>query len=272
MTKQTNRLQTNIILFLLIVVVGLTIALVFTLRELKTRPVPEEILPPKPAPPVVGIIALIIDDFGYRNDAVSDGFLALKTPLTFSIIPGHEYSQSFAKEAHAKGHEVIVHMPMETNTPTYGEEEYIVGPSQTSQEIEQRVKKALQLINGSAGMNNHQGSRATADKRVMTIVGGVLKDLGKYFIDSRTTTKTVAETTMRKLGVPTGRRHVFLDNDNDPDLIRLQLDELAEKARQKGVAIGVGHARKNTLKVIQEAIPELEQEGYQFVFVSQVVN
>ncbi len=272
MTKPANRLQTNIILFLLIVVVGLTIALIFTLRELKTRPLPEEVLPPKPAPPVAGKIALIIDDFGYRNDAISDGFLVLKTPITFSIIPGHEFSQSFAQKAHAEGYEVIVHMPMETNTPTYGEEEYIIGPSQTSQEIERRVKKALQLITGAVGMNNHQGSRATADKRVMSIVGGVLKDLGKYFVDSRTTPKTVAETTMRKLGVPTNRRHVFLDNDNDPDLIRLQLDELAEKARQKGVAIGVGHARKNTLNVIKKAIPELEQEGYQFMFVSQVVN
>ena len=221
---------------------------------------------------VRGNIVIIIDDFGYRDDIVSEGFLSLDADITFAIIPGHQNSKVFAAKADQNGYEVIVHMPMESTNETRGEKEYKLTTSMTSDEIESRVEKVISEFPEAVGMNNHQGSKATSDKRIMNIVGNVLKRHGKYFIDSRTSSETVAETTMRSRGVPTIRRHVFLDNENQKNKIREQLYKLADKAELKGLAVGIGHAKANTLKVLKQEIPRLKEHGFKFQFASFAVE
>lgn len=220
----------------------------------------------------IGTIVLIIDDFGYRNDLISDGFLELEVPITCAIIPGHSQSQKFAKKALNAGKEVIIHMPMESSVANSGEEEYKIKIGMTSEEIEWRINEVLNEIPEAVGMNNHQGSRATADSKIMSVVASVLKNRDKYFLDSRTVSNTVGEKSMRSIGVPTASRHVFLDNDSSIDKISTQLDELAAFAKKRGLGIGIGHARPNTLKVLQDKIPELLKIGYKFEFVSNAVN
>ena len=219
-----------------------------------------------------GNIVIIIDDFGYRDDNVSEGFLSLDADITFAIIPGHQNSKVFAAKADQNGYEVIVHMPMESTNETRGEKEYKLTTSMTSDEIESKVEEVISEFPEAVGMNNHQGSKATSDKRIMNIVGNVLKRHGKYFIDSRTSSETVAETTMRSRGVPTIRRHVFLDNENQKNKIREQLYKLADKAELKGLAVGIGHAKANTLKVLKQEIPRLKEHGFKFQFASFAVE
>ena len=221
---------------------------------------------------VRGNIVIIIDDFGYRDDNVSEGFLSLDADITFAIIPGHQNSKVFAAKADQNGYEVIVHMPMESTNETRGEKEYKLTTSMTSDEIESKVEEVISEFPEAVGMNNHQGSKATSDKRIMNIVGNVLKRHGKYFIDSRTSSETVAETTMRSRGVPTIRRHVFLDNENQKNKIREQLYKLADKAELKGLAVGIGHAKPNTLKVLKQEIPRLKEHGFKFQFASFAVE
>ncbi len=198
----------------------------------------------------VGKIAIIIDDFGYRNDAVSDGFLELDAELTYAVIPGHEYSRFMSKRASKLGYEVIVHMPMESNEPGFGEEEYVIEEAMPSTEIERRMIKVLDHLPEAVGMNNHQGSKASASERVMNVMGLVLKDNNKYFLDSRTTVETKAESTMRSLGVKV----------------------LAAKAKENGVAVGIGHVKENTLNVLKNAIPDLKEQNFEFVFISEIVE
>ena len=99
--------------------------------------------------PMRGVIALIIDDFGYRNDHISNGFLELPGNLTYAIIPGHDYSQSFSKKAYDAGYEIVVHMPMENIGKTYGEEEYVLMSYFQEDEIKERINLNIlnQLIN-----------------------------------------------------------------------------------------------------------------------------
>ncbi|RMF07583.1 MAG: divergent polysaccharide deacetylase family protein [Candidatus Neomarinimicrobiota bacterium] len=251
--------------------------LVLRKERTPTPPLPkpestEEQPVPVRRPPSLGEIAIIIDDFGYRDDAVSQGFLELKVPLTFAVIPGHRYSRSFAEAANRKGFEVIAHMPMETHGKVRGEEDYRLLTSMSATAIRQRLEKVIRELPFIAGMNNHQGSKATEDRRLMREVAAFLKAKGLFFIDSRTTAKSVVEDVMHQEGVPTGHRSVFLDNDADPDLVRHQVRELARLAQKYGFVIGIGHARPNTLLVLQEEIPRLEQEGYRFVYVSRGVG
>ena len=217
-------------------------------------------------------IVLVIDDFGYRNDSVSDGFLDLNIPITCAIIPGHLQSRKFAQKAFAAGKEVIIHMPMESSLNTPGEDEYKIKSGMTSEEVEWRIREVLKEMPEAIGMNNHQGSKATTNGKVMSVLGSVLKANNKFFIDSRTTSKTVAEEIMRSIGVPTIRRHVFLDKDDSKDKISERIDEVARLAQKQGIAVAIGHAKANTLKAIKDAVPKLLADGYQFEFASNVVK
>ena len=220
----------------------------------------------------LGVIVLVIDDFGYRNDNISDGFLNLSIPITCAIIPGHIASKKFAKKAVSYGKEVIIHMPMESENYTPGEDEYKLLTSMTSELLETKLIQAFESLPEAIGMNNHQGSKATSDSKTMTVLASVLKDRGKYFIDSRTSSLTIGEKTMISFGVPTARRNIFLDNNNDLDKIEEQMNKLANSAKKNGVAVGLGHARKNTLTVIEKVVPDLLDKGFVFQFASQVVK
>ena len=228
---------------------------------------------PEISPPVLkGKIGIIIDDFGYRNDEVSDGFLELDAYLTYAIIPGHEYSTSFGEKAIKAGYEVIVHMPMENTGKTYGEEEFVLTTEMDNETIQRRINTAFNQIPTAIGMNNHQGSSASADQRVMSSVARTIKERNLFFIDSRTTVETIAETTMEVFGVPTARRNVFLDNDDDEEKITQQLMKLVRKAEEDGFSIGIGHVKPKTLNVLKKNIPKLQKDGYKFEFVSKMLH
>ena len=220
----------------------------------------------------LGVIVLVIDDFGYRNDNISDGFLNLSIPITCAIIPGHTASKKFAEKAVSYGKEVIIHMPMESENYSPGEDEYKLLTSMTSELLENKLIQAFESLPEAIGMNNHQGSKATSDSKTMTVLASVLKDRGKYFIDSRTSSLTIGEKTMISFGVPTARRNIFLDNNNDLDKIEEQMNKLANSAKKNGVAVGLGHARKNTLSVLEKIVPDLLDKGFVFQFASQIVK
>jgi hypothetical protein len=219
-----------------------------------------------------GTIGIVIDDFGYRNDDVSDGFLNLDVPLTYAVIPGHEYSKSFGEKAVRKGFEVIVHMPFENLANKGGEESFVLSTSMDSETIQKRVQAALDEIPSAIGMNNHQGSKASADQHVMSNVARVLKKRNLFFVDSRTTAETVAESTMEVYKVPTTRRNIFLDNEDDEGKIHEQLIKLVEKSEEWGAAVGIGHVKPKTLKILKKYIPELQKKGYKFEFVSKMLH
>jgi len=258
--------RTLFIYFLMVVIAVLLIVIKKQDDRLKEK------IPIPPSPELKGIIGLVIDDFGYRDDEVSDEFLNLDSRLTYAIIPGHEYSRSFGEKAVEKGFEVIVHMPFENLANKGGEEGFVLSTSMDSQTIQERVKKAFNQIPTAIGMNNHQGSKASADQHVMSNVARVLKERELFFVDSRTTVETVAESTMEVHGVLTARRNVFLDNEDDEEKIHAQLMELVEKSEKWGAAIGIGHVKPKTLKILQKHIPELQKKGYKFEFVSKMLH
>ena len=240
--------------------------------EIEKEDKPHKISPEIPPPALKGKIGIIIDDFGYRNDEVSDGFLKLNAYLTYAVIPGHEYSTSFGEKAVNAGYEVIVHMPMENTGKTYGEEEFVLTTEMDNETIQRRVNTAFNQIPTAIGMNNHQGSSASADQRVMSSVARVMNERNLFFIDSRTTVETIAETTMEVFGVPTARRNVFLDNDDDEEKIIEQFMKLVKKSEELGSAIGIGHVKPKTLKVLKKHIPELQKKGFKFEFVSKMLH
>jgi polysaccharide deacetylase 2 family uncharacterized protein YibQ len=134
------------------------------------------------------------------------------------------------------------------------------------------VHLAINNIPNLVGVNNHMGSRATADLRMMTWVMQELSAMDLAFLDSRTTVDTVAEEAARALGVPTGRRHVFLDNRRSPAAIRAQLDEAVYRARMEGKIIAIGHLNEVTVGVLADEAPKLSSRGVTLVRPTELLD
>jgi len=220
-------------------------------------------------------IAIVIDDFGGDVPGVKEMF-KLDYPLTFAVMPHLEFSRQQAERAKKEGFQVILHLPME---PTQGKASWL-GPGaittrMSDEEIRESVREDLAEIPWAVGLNNHMGSRATADERVMRAVLGVAREKHLFVLDSRTTDKTVIPVVASELKVPMTQRTVFLDNVNSLAHIRKQFDKVAEEALAKGEAVAIGHVGPTgpkMVKVLEEMLPKLEDEGIELVYVSELVS
>jgi polysaccharide deacetylase 2 family uncharacterized protein YibQ len=219
-----------------------------------------------------GEIALLIDDFGGRWDSLIKDFSALGIHLNASVIPGSKRSLKAVQALRKEGCEVLLHLPMEPENASFHDDGYLIRTGMTEEKIKSIIQKALDELGYVAGVNNHMGSKVTADHDLMVIILRELKKRDLYFIDSRTTAKTVAYDVARDLGIPTAKRDVFIDVENSKEAIRKRIWELAGKAKQNGFSLGIGHCNPLTLEVLQEEIPKIIARGYQFVYISDVVR
>ena len=238
------------------------------------EPTEQPSLPPIPARTPGGSgprLALIVDDCGQWIDT-ERGFLALDIPLTMSVLPDVPYTSTIAQEASAAGKGVMLHLPMETLSglnPGPGK----VTTEMTDDQIDAQVEADLAQVPLAKGVNNHEGSKASADRRVMRDVAAVLARHGNlFFIDSMTNSASIAEASALSQGVPSGARDVFLDNKADVAYTVGQLREAEAIARKTGSAIAIGHPRPTTLAAVREMIPELQKSGIQFVLAGELVT
>ncbi len=217
------------------------------------------------------MVAIVIDDFGYNMNNV-DAFFDMKMPITLAVLPQQRYSREIAERARSRGHEVILHLPMESWRPEAKEEADTIRAGMSDAEIVAGLKKEIADIPGLSGVSNHQGSKATEDRDVMTDVMRYLKKNDLYFFDSFTTAKSVGREVASETGARFARRNKFLDNDNDEASIEKQLAELKTMALARGRAIAIGHDRKTTVAVLAKVMPEMEKEGIEFVYLSEMVK
>jgi hypothetical protein len=222
--------------------------------------------------PVVikGRIAIVIDDWGYNlnNLNILD---QIKYPLTISILPNLSYSLKAAEELQKRGLEIILHLPMEPKEK-YRLEKNTVMVSMSEGTIKNIIEQDLNNIIYAKGISNHMGSRATEDPKIMEIVFKQLKKRHLYFLDSLVSSNSVCYDLAKKMNLRFAKRDVFLDNKEEPEYIKQQIYKLKTRARIYGQAIGIGHDQKTTLEVLKEAMPELEKEGFKFVYVSELVR
>jgi len=216
-------------------------------------------------------LAIIIDDMGYDR-ASADAVFALQYPLTLSVLPGLPHSADVDEEAKRRGYQVLLHLPM-ASTGNDKPEAIEIHAGMSAEEVSQTVAQMLATVPDAIGVNNHQGSEATADPNLMAELMPVLREYKLFFVDSRTTTATVAYDTAQRMGVPAAYRNVpFLDDAADAGSIRRQLALAIRDARKQGAAIAIGHPHPATLQVLQEILPQLGSQGVTLVFVSQLVQ
>ncbi len=221
---------------------------------------------------VKGKIALIIDDIGYFDNDLSDSFFNLPKEITFSVIPGHRFSKTLARKINKLNHDLLIHLPMEPLNYRGDEKQYIIMTGMNRNEIENRINKAINELPQAIGINNHMGSKATSDLETMNKIARVIINKELLFIDSYTYNRSIAYKIMKKHDIPTAKRDIFIDNEDRPDYISERIDKLVQLAIKNGKAIGIGHAKKNTLLMLQKKIPDIISNGIIFVPISEYMQ
>lgn len=216
-------------------------------------------------------VAIIIDDLGYRH-LEGRRALALPAAVTLSILPHTPFGREFAEGAHAKGMEVMLHLPLQ---PEDGGED--PGPGglwleSGSREVSGLLTESLASVPYAVGVNNHMGSMLTRHPGHMTWLMEELDRRNLFFVDSFTTPFSIALQMAHETGVPAVRRNVFLDADPDEVAVGAEFDRLLALAREQGYALAIGHPYPGTMRVLEQRLPELERSGVRLVPASQLVK
>lgn len=216
-------------------------------------------------------IAIIVDDIGFSR-ARARRFLDLDIPLTFSVLPRIAYTRELAHTAYAAGHEVMLHQPMEPVDGSFNPGPGAVYTANRPQEIVAAIESNISDIPHVIGVNNHMGSKFTADQEKMKAALGVVKSKRLFFVDSMTTCCSKGYPTASRLGITAGRRNVFLDNTLSVQAIVGQLDKLQCVALKKGKALAIGHPFPETAAAIALFTRRFKKAAVTFVHVSRVLN
>ncbi|HEV2417321.1 MAG TPA: divergent polysaccharide deacetylase family protein [Terriglobia bacterium] len=217
-------------------------------------------------------VAIVIDDLGQSMGAARD-LLRLRSPLTFSVMPRLPFSRQTAAAAHRAGIEVMLHLPMQPladSAPDVSPDEIKVGMG--SRAVGEIIATDLASVPYAAGVNNHMGSRATSDPRLMKEVMASLAARHLFYIDSRTAASSVALDVARRSDVPSFYRSVFLDDTRTIPYTLSQLRKLSRIAESKGMALAIGHPYPSTIDAMRQFLPALDREDIQLVRASALLR
>jgi polysaccharide deacetylase 2 family uncharacterized protein YibQ len=234
------------------------------------REIAARLAPPPLVPHHAPEIAIVIDDLG--ADAVETRrAIALPAAVNLSFLPYPDTTPEFAREAVRAGHQILVHVPMEPDgADNPGPNALTTGLD--AAEIVRRLDWALSRVPGYSGINNHMGSRFTADRAALVPVAEALADKHVFFLDSRTTTGTVVVPVARAFGVPSAGRDVFLDDEQVVGAVDQQIAALEARAREQGVAIGIGHPHAVTMSALEAWTKQTAARGFILIPVSTAIR
>ena len=222
-----------------------------------------------PELPSKGKLIFVFDDAGHNLEQLQY-FLDLPFPCTIAVLPKLPNSRETARRIRAAGKELILHQPMQALNPNINPGDGAVKPGMDREEIKKIVASNVEEIGPIAGMNNHEGSLITSDEKAMEAVLELCKEKNIYFLDSRTSSKSVVPQVAKKLNMNIWERAVFLDNKKDKAYMKKQIIEGLEIASQRGEAIMIGHVFTVDLAILlKEMYSDLTQEGYTFSTISK---
>jgi polysaccharide deacetylase 2 family uncharacterized protein YibQ len=216
-------------------------------------------------------MAIIIDDVGY-NRSKARAFLQLGVPLTFSILPQVPYSTVLAEDIHRAGHEIMLHQPMQPHSSTVDPGPGALYMQHTQGEMESIIRKNLNELPFACGVNNHMGSLFTESRPRVLDMLNIFRRRSFFFVDSYTSSSSVAFHTARELNMVTAFRNVFIDNEPEADYIYRQLLIAKRRALRTGSAIVIGHPRPETVQVLDGFLKEIQDSNIELVYASAVAR
>lgn len=218
------------------------------------------------------VLSLVIDDLGYSLEN-GKAAIALAGDHTYAVLPGASYSEKLARHANKLNKEVILHLPMQSISSTAAHEPNALNEAMDEDELTHNVHSLLAKVPFISGVNNHMGSHLTAFDFFMRPVMDSIRSYNPsfYFLDSRTSARSVAYSQARQAGLSSISRDVFLDNDQSISAIKLQYNIWLERAREHGSAIAIGHPYSHTIEVLQKNLLAAGEE-FEFMRISELIQ
>lgn len=215
-------------------------------------------------------LVIVIDDLG-NNQQSGERSVRLPGKVSMAILPFTPHAQQLANSAHQTGKEVLLHAPMENH------KQLALGPGgltleMNQQQFTQQLQQSIDSVPNISGINNHMGSLMTEQSQQMAWTMDVLKEQRLFFLDSRTSAKSVALEAARESGVPHLGRTIFLDHERDPQKIAASFDQGILFAKKFGSAVLIGHPYSETLDLLEQRLPTLAEMGIQLVTVEQLIG
>ncbi len=200
-----------------------------------------------------GNLAIVIDDIG--NNLADFQALELPVEVSFSVLPFTPQAYEISLQAYKQHRDVLLHVPMEANSGKR------LGPGaltedMTEQELKYKLEQSIESLPFVMGVNNHMGSRLTRLDAPMRWTMEVLQRHDLFFLDSRTTRHTIAEKTAEQFGIPTLRRHVFLDNLRTPAALEKQFNWALSLAQPGQSIVMIAHPYPETLAFLSERLKQ----------------
>jgi len=221
--------------------------------------------------PTPARLAIIIDDVGYhRRNARA--FLQLGVPLTFSVLPQVPHSVQLAEDIHRAGHEIMLHQPMQPHSTVVDPGPGALYVQHTRTDMEAIIQQNLAELPFACGVNNHMGSLFTESRPRVFKMLDIFRQRSFFFVDSFTSSNSVAFRTARELNMVAAYRNVFIDNDLDADSIYRQLLQAKRRALKSGTAIAIGHPRPETVRVLDMFLKDSQLNGIELVYASAIAH
>ena len=237
---------------------------------------PQAAPPPTPKPPEdkdALRTSIVIDDLGEDYRAFKE-LVATDVPFTYSVLPFRTHSVRIANEASKKNGEVILHLPLEPwNSNNHAINHGTLLTSMDKDQLQIQLAKNLEALPHLSGVSNHMGSKFTENSEKMEIVLNAIKGKGLYFLDSRTSERTVGFTLAQMMKIKTAQRKLFIDNTQDKQAIVKQLQKIPRLAKKNGGSVvAIGHPYPSTIAALKSYVPQLQRQGVTIVPLSQLVN
>jgi len=218
-------------------------------------------------------LAIVVDDFGIRNNKLLTDFCELNQNLTFAILPDQKYSKLVMRKAAETGHETMIHIPMEpVSYPKNNPGANAIYVQLSEKEIRRRMEHFIKQFPLCVGANNHMGSFATTDENVMKTVLQVLKEHKLYFVDSRTSQSSIAYDLAKEMMIPTCVNQFFLDTPRiTKKTLSTKLRQLNNLAKKRDKILVITHcATKDRYEFLKDFVQEIEKLDFELVPVSDL--
>ncbi|MBL4603289.1 MAG: divergent polysaccharide deacetylase family protein [Emcibacteraceae bacterium] len=215
-------------------------------------------------------VILVIDDLGIVKNTTQQ-MIDMDAPLTLSFLPYASDISSQVNDAYAKGHDILVHIPMEPKGKADPGPHALL--SSTSPRVQMdSIHYNLGQFSNYIGINNHMGSLFTEDEVAVDRLLKVVKEKGLLVLDSKTTSGSLLEQMAAENNIPVTNRDIFLDNEQDINYIMGQLKALENVAKRQGTALAIGHPYPQTVAALKLWIPTLAAKGITIVPISQTIK
>ncbi|MDH5611326.1 MAG: divergent polysaccharide deacetylase family protein [Gammaproteobacteria bacterium] len=217
------------------------------------------------------VASIIIDDLGnsYEHGQTIINFPA---PITLAILPQTKFANQLATQAHYNHKEVMLHLPLQS-VEHHKSSPGTLKLHMTRQQFTRQLKENIASVPYISGINTHMGSLLTQHPGHMDWLMAEISHLDNlYFIDSRTSNKSVVTEAATNYQIPNLERDVFLDPDFKPETIRIQFDHFIAITKKQGYAIAIAHPHPSTLAFLKQNLDKLAENGIELVPVSKLLE